>query len=101
MAAWVIAGPAVAQEPPKNFVPLDEPKVVAAITFHDGEGHARSLADFKGKIVLLNIWAVDSDVVMCVPVIGQLISSAFSHRNARRSEPDGSRSPCPTWAWGP
>jgi thiol-disulfide isomerase/thioredoxin len=62
MAAWVIAGPAEAQEPPRNFVLLDEPKAVAAINFDDGQGHARSFADFKGKVVLLNIWAT-----WCIP----------------------------------
>lgn len=33
------------------------PKPVPAIAFDDGEGRARSLADFHGKVVLLNIWA--------------------------------------------
>jgi thiol-disulfide isomerase/thioredoxin len=62
MAAWLSAGPAAAQEPPKNFILLDQPKAVAAINFDDGQGRARSLADFKGKVVLLNIWAT-----WCVP----------------------------------
>jgi thiol-disulfide isomerase/thioredoxin len=62
MAARAIAGPAAAQEPPRNFVLLDEPKAVAAINFEDGQGHARSLAEFKGKVVLLNIWAT-----WCIP----------------------------------
>jgi len=38
--------------------PLDLPP----IEFADGEGAAKSLADFKGKVVLLNIWAS-----WCVP----------------------------------
>jgi thiol-disulfide isomerase/thioredoxin len=62
MAAWLVAGPAAAQEPPKNFILLDQPKAVAAINFDDGQGRARSLADFKGKVVLLNIWAT-----WCIP----------------------------------
>jgi thiol-disulfide isomerase/thioredoxin len=63
IALWAMAaGPAAAQEPPKNFILLDEPKAVAAINFDDGQGHARSLADFKGKVVLLNIWAT-----WCIP----------------------------------
>ena len=53
---------ASAQEPPKNFVLLDKPNLVAEINFDDGEGHARKLADFKGKVVLLNIWAT-----WCIP----------------------------------
>jgi thiol-disulfide isomerase/thioredoxin len=62
MAAWLVAGPAAAQEPLKNFILLDQPKAVAAINFDDGQGRARSLADFRGKVVLLNIWAT-----WCIP----------------------------------
>jgi thiol-disulfide isomerase/thioredoxin len=53
---------AAAQELPKNFVLIDKPTPVAEITFSDGEGHARGLADFKDKVLLLNIWAT-----WCVP----------------------------------
>src|SRR2546430_10158999 len=60
MAAWLIGGPAAAQAP--RFLMLDVPKVVAAINFDDGEGRAHSIADFKGKIVVLNIWAT-----WCIP----------------------------------
>jgi len=48
---------AAGQEPPKNFVMHDAPKPVAAIKFDDAQGQSRNLADFKGKVVLLNIWA--------------------------------------------
>jgi thiol-disulfide isomerase/thioredoxin len=53
---------ALAQQSPKNFVIDDESKPVAAIRFDDSQGQARSLADFRGKVVLLNIWAT-----WCVP----------------------------------
>jgi thiol-disulfide isomerase/thioredoxin len=33
------------------------PKPIPAIRFEDDQGRARSLADFRGKAVLLNIWA--------------------------------------------
>src|SRR5882724_8078751 len=33
------------------------PKDMPALQFEDGAGHARSLAEFKGKLVLLNLWA--------------------------------------------
>lgn len=51
-----------AAEAPKNFVLLDKPNPVATISFNDADGHARSLADFRGKVLLLNIWAT-----WCVP----------------------------------
>jgi thiol-disulfide isomerase/thioredoxin len=34
-----------------------EAKPVAGLHFTDGQGRALSLADFKGKVVLLNVWA--------------------------------------------
>ncbi|MGH8434383.1 MAG: redoxin family protein [Pseudomonas sp.] len=34
-----------------------EPKPVSEVTFVDGEGKPHRLADFKGKVVLLNVWA--------------------------------------------
>jgi thiol-disulfide isomerase/thioredoxin len=53
---------ASAQEPPKNFVFLDTPNSVTAISFNDGDGRSRGVADFKGKVLLLNVWAT-----WCIP----------------------------------
>ena len=64
-AAMVVAAAsqfAVASELPKNFALHNAPKPVAAIHFDNGEGQPQNLADFKGKVVLLNIWAT-----WCVP----------------------------------
>src|SRR3954469_21456367 len=33
------------------------PKALPDLRFNDGAGRARSLADFRGKVVLLNVWA--------------------------------------------
>lgn len=41
---------------------LDHPRPVPNISFTDGDDQIRSLADFRGKVVLLNIWAT-----WCVP----------------------------------
>jgi thiol-disulfide isomerase/thioredoxin len=60
MAAIVVVATsqfALGQEPPKNFVMHDVSKPMAAINFDDGQGRSRSLTDFKGKVVVLNIWA--------------------------------------------
>lgn len=60
VAAGLIAATlpiAAAQEPSRNFIIHEGPKTVAAIQFEDDDGRARSLSDFRGKIVLLNIWA--------------------------------------------
>jgi thiol-disulfide isomerase/thioredoxin len=53
---------AAAQELMKSLVLHDAPKPVAAVEFADAQGRSRSLADFKGKVVLLNLWAT-----WCVP----------------------------------
>lgn len=45
-----------------NFVRVDPPKALPHVRFADGEGRDRTLADFKGKVVLLNVWAT-----WCVP----------------------------------
>jgi thiol-disulfide isomerase/thioredoxin len=52
---WFAAVSAGAAEPP--MVLNETPKPLPEINFTDGTGHARTLADFKGKVVLLNVWA--------------------------------------------
>jgi thiol-disulfide isomerase/thioredoxin len=57
-ATWTAAA---AQEP-KNLVLHETPKPIAAIQFQDGHRQSKGLADFRDKIVLLNVWAT-----WCVP----------------------------------
>jgi thiol-disulfide isomerase/thioredoxin len=58
MAVMVAAAPiALAQEPPKNFIMHDGPEANAAVRFEYDHGEPRSLAEFRGRIVLLNVWA--------------------------------------------
>jgi thiol-disulfide isomerase/thioredoxin len=45
-----------------GIMPIIPPKPVPRIAFSDGEGRPLSLADFKGRAVLLNFWAT-----WCVP----------------------------------
>jgi thiol-disulfide isomerase/thioredoxin len=52
-----VAAPAAAESPPGGFLVHGAPKPLPDIAFRDGEGNARSLEDFRGKVVLLNIWA--------------------------------------------
>src|ERR1700730_2535611 len=49
-------------DPLRNFVAYAAAKPVAALDFKDGDGQVRSLADFNGKVVVLNLWAA-----WCVP----------------------------------
>jgi thiol-disulfide isomerase/thioredoxin len=40
----------------------DDPHVLPALSFHDASGAERHLSDWKGRVVLLNLWAT-----WCVP----------------------------------
>ena len=44
-------------EVPSPFVMSSEPKPVPELSFTDANGKTRNLYQFKGKVVLLNIWA--------------------------------------------
>lgn len=47
-----------AQSPGKfELITFPKPRPIANVTFQDGAGRKRSLRDFKGKVVLLNVWA--------------------------------------------
>jgi thiol-disulfide isomerase/thioredoxin len=46
-----------AQELPKNLIVNESPQPVGGLRFDDGRSQTRSLADFQGRVVLLNIWA--------------------------------------------
>lgn len=44
-------------DPQAGFALLPRPHPLPDISFADGEGRERTLADFRGKVVLLNVWA--------------------------------------------
>jgi thiol-disulfide isomerase/thioredoxin len=52
LAALIIPLPAAAF----NFAPTG-PKPVPELTFFDGDGNEVTLADFRGEVVVLNLWA--------------------------------------------
>jgi thiol-disulfide isomerase/thioredoxin len=54
--------PAAAAAAEPNFAINDPPKALPDVRFVDGDGGNRSLSDFRGKVVLLNVWAT-----WCVP----------------------------------
>jgi thiol-disulfide isomerase/thioredoxin len=43
--------------PPARFFERNSPVVLPNVTFRDSNGTTRSLSEFKGKTVLLNLWA--------------------------------------------
>lgn len=53
----VLAQAASATEPPANFAIHDTPQPVPELSFQNADGQPRTLGDFAGKVVLLNIWA--------------------------------------------
>ncbi|MFQ6021973.1 MAG: TlpA family protein disulfide reductase [Acidiferrobacterales bacterium] len=49
-----------ANSPPKpgfSFLPYDQRRPLPGFEFLDGDGRVLTLANFRGKIVLLNVWA--------------------------------------------
>ncbi len=56
-ALLALADPAAAAAPPQNFAVHEAPVAVPEISFEDGYGQPKMLADFRGKVLLLNIWA--------------------------------------------
>lgn len=67
-AAALLYGMAGCSKPAGDLRPLavgamaklkitDHPAAPPATVFHDGEGKARTVAGFKGKVVILNVWA--------------------------------------------
>ena len=64
-----------------GFAQLPTPRAVPALAFVDGEGTPKTLADFKGRVVLLNIWAT-----WCVPCRAEM--SALDRLQAKLGGPD-------------
>jgi thiol-disulfide isomerase/thioredoxin len=59
-----------AVKPPQSLarlVPTEKPIPVAAVAFEGADGARHALAEFKGRYVLLNLWAV-----WCAPCVKEL-----------------------------
>src|SRR5258708_19296702 len=68
VVAMLVAVPiAFAQEPPRNFIVHETPEPGAVVRFEDDQGQARSLGEFRGKIVLVNVWGT-----WCAPCIKEI-----------------------------
>jgi len=64
---FVVVPIACARELPRNFIIHEAPEPGAAVRFEDDQGQPQSLADFRGKVVLLNIWAT-----WCAPCLKEI-----------------------------
>jgi thiol-disulfide isomerase/thioredoxin len=53
----------------RQFIPTDPPRPAPEIAFADGAGKSLSLGDFRGKVVLVNLWAT-----WCEPCIREMPS---------------------------
>jgi thiol-disulfide isomerase/thioredoxin len=56
LAAWA-ATPSAAPGVPPPFIAQQTPQPLPPLHFEDGAGAAMTLADFRGRVVLLNLWA--------------------------------------------
>jgi thiol-disulfide isomerase/thioredoxin len=57
LPALPVSIPPAAAQAPTGFAVHESPRPLPELQFENGQGEGMSLADFRGKIVLLNIWA--------------------------------------------
>ncbi|MCB4823078.1 TlpA family protein disulfide reductase [Roseicella aerolata] len=75
------AAPGAAPQPPRGLVMRERPVPVPEFGFTDAEGRPLGPADFRGRIVLLNIWAT-----WCVPCREEM--PALDRLQAELGSPD-------------
>lgn len=64
-----LALPVRAADYPGDYVPANPPVALPDFVFEDNQGHSLSLADFRGRPVLLNLWAT-----WCGPCVQEMPS---------------------------
>jgi thiol-disulfide isomerase/thioredoxin len=71
----LLAGSGIAASGPplagsvSEFIAIDPPRPAPTAAFVDGEGRARSLAEFRGRVLLVNFWAT-----WCAPCVAEMPS---------------------------
>jgi thiol-disulfide isomerase/thioredoxin len=75
------ASPSTAPGEPAPFIAQQTPRPMPALHFEDGDGAAVTLADFRGRVVLLNLWAT-----WCAPCRTEM--PALDRLQAKMAGPD-------------
>lgn len=67
MAGTAVAGPPAFSGASADFTPIDPPRPAPVLDVVDAAGRRVSLADFRGRVVVLNLWAT-----WCVPCVKEM-----------------------------
>jgi len=67
VVAATVGGMAAASGEDKSFVATDPPQPVSPFRFEDDKGRSLDLKDFRGRYVLLNLWAIT-----CAPCVTEM-----------------------------
>ena len=74
----------------KSFIELKPPRKIAPFPFFDEKGRRLTLAQFRGKIVLLNLWAT-----WCPPCVREMPALVSRHGDKSRKSAGVNAPVCP------